>query len=222
MPWRFAVAMTLPLVAASSTDGALLFPVPMPTPYIGLVAHSRSPAPLLASMPNQRDGRLDRHSPSNKAPSAEGYQNARVAKVRVLRTSRAAARSANCRSGRTRSSLLGQPLAVQIQDRHQFSKLDHRHRHRLSPTPIGGHDRPQVESPMLRGAPRSIGPGHQPENFRRPLSGRIQRPATRSARFTRWMTVMSRSMRDATGGPMSEFTRALRVRHRRRDGSQAV
>lgn len=53
-------------------DGALLVPVPMPTPHIGLVAHNRSPAPLLASMPNQRDGRLDKHSPSNKTALGGG------------------------------------------------------------------------------------------------------------------------------------------------------
>lgn len=56
-------------------DGTLLVPVPMPTPYIRLVAHYRSPEPLLASMPNQRDGRLDRLSPSNKAALGGGIHS---------------------------------------------------------------------------------------------------------------------------------------------------
>lgn len=47
----------------------------MPTPYLGLVAHNRSPAPPLASMPNQRDGRLDRLSPSNKAALGGGVRH---------------------------------------------------------------------------------------------------------------------------------------------------
>ena len=42
----------------------------------------------------------------------------------------------------------------------------------------GGHHRRQVESPKARGQPRSFGQGRQPGSFQRPLSGKVQRPAT--------------------------------------------
>ena len=68
-----------------------------------------------------------------------------------------------------------QPLAVKLQDHHQFSKLDHRRR--SLPNRIG-KDRRQPASGPNRRNHRQPEPGSQLGNFRRPFLRRIQRTMT--------------------------------------------